>query len=131
MILDPQRVRELTRRPTPTPAPPGVVEVPVKTKARPSRFAANMRREIIRELRARGYSVASLAKQLGISHTAVRRYLSDAPREPKALAEMQCPMCRVIGFCEVKDSRGKAGVIVRRRECSCGARFSTVETIIV
>lgn len=50
---------------------------------------------------------------------------------------MRCPICHIeirsgVGQCKVTDSRPKDDrTIRRRRECQCGYRFTTHETIIV
>ena len=125
MILDPQRVRELTRRPTPTPAP----LPPTRPRVRPTPEIAAHRRERIRTLHAANVSTAQIVREIGISRTAVRRYLSDPPGSRKP-AHLKCPTCGHRGWCEVTETRGTASGITRRRECECGARFSTVETVV-
>ena len=127
MILDPQRVRELTRQRTATPkqqrpAPkPGV---------KPDREEINQRRQHVRESHAKGESIASIARRMGISATAVRRYAGDnVPRYRYQIASIKCPVCYNLGWCEVVDTASKAGEIHRQRHCACGARFSTVETV--
>ena len=96
---------------------------------RPPPDIARERRARIRALHAQRVPMAQIVAEIGISRTAVTRYLTDPPG-PKPPAHLTCPKCGRKGWCEVTNTRGNPdGTIHRRRECSCGARFSTVETV--
>ena len=122
--LSAEAVRRMTAYAAPKPR-----QDPQRGITRPTPSEVARRRASSLEARAKGDSMEKIAIHLGVSRTAVRQYLVPDIRKPKTPARMKCPACHRIGWCEVIDTRGKSGVITRRRECSCGARFSTVETV--
>jgi predicted transcriptional regulator len=85
------------------------------------------------EARARGESVAEIARSLGVTDRAIRAALTrDAKPVSKERGFLTCPHCSKTGKHSTVETRGKGGMVVtRRRECfSCERRFSTVETIV-
>lgn len=135
MILDPATVRRLTaqfRPPEPSPNPrskSGVSCGECPSQPQPSPKPANLREQVIDAARA-GETVKDTAARLNIPQRTVLYYRSNSGpvKFPVALT---CPHCGKNGWHEVIDSRGvpDGGYIRRRRECSCGKRFTTEERV--